>query len=95
MTNSGCFTTVSSPLQNIVAYFGMAPGIHEIHSSPAVEDIDNDGFSEIIVVGGTLNPSICTQGGLIVLNHLGKVEPGWPFFSLGTETSPAGKLRRA
>jgi hypothetical protein len=75
---------------DIAAYFGMAPGTHEIHSSPAVDDIDNDGFSEIIVGAGTLNPSICTQGGLIVLNHLGKVEPGWPFFSIGTETSPAG-----
>ncbi|GMQ77864.1 MAG: pyrrolo-quinoline quinone [Anaerolineae bacterium] len=75
---------------DIAPYFGMAPGTNEIHSSPAVEDIDNDGFAEIIVGVGTLNPSVCTQGGLIVLNHLGKVEPGWPFFSLGSETSPAG-----
>ncbi len=75
---------------DIAPYFDMSPGTHEIHSSPAVDDIDDDGFQEIIVGVGTLHPTVCTQGGLIVLNHLGKVEAGWPFLSFGDETPPSG-----
>ena len=35
---------------DIAPYFNMAPGTHEIHSSPAVEDIDRDGFLLHIII---------------------------------------------
>jgi hypothetical protein len=64
--------------KDIAPAFGMAPGTHEINSSPAVADIDNDGFPEIAVGAGTIWHNSCTQGGVIVLDHNGNVEPGWP-----------------
>jgi hypothetical protein len=67
---------------DIAAYFGMAPGTQEIHSSPAIADIDNDGYMEIAVGAGTTRGGVCTHGGVIVLNHLGGVEPGWPQLSV-------------
>ena len=56
--------------------FGMAPGTQHINASPAVADIDNDGRAEIVVATGTIYPSVCTQGGIIVLEHNGAVKPG-------------------
>ncbi len=73
---------------DIAPSFGMAPGTHEIHSSPAVADIDNDGFPEVIVGAGTIRHETCTQGGVIVLDHNGNVEPGWPKFAFDGHTPP-------
>ncbi|MFZ0545859.1 MAG: FG-GAP-like repeat-containing protein [Candidatus Promineifilaceae bacterium] len=64
--------------KDIAPAFGMAPGTQEISSSPAVADIDNDGFPEIAVGAGSIYASHCTQGGVIVLTHTGSVKPGWP-----------------
>ncbi len=75
---------------DIAPYFNMAAGTNEIQSSPAVADIDGDGYPEVAVGVGTFQPNICTRGGLIVLNHLGNVEPGWPFISADDETYPVG-----
>lgn len=67
--------------KDIAPAFGMAPGTQEIASSPAVADIDNDGFPEIAVGAGSTHPSSCTTGGVIVLSHTGNVEQGWPKLS--------------
>ena len=45
--------------------------------SPAVGDIDGDGFDEI-VVGVGRNESQDTTGGIHVFNHEGEPEEGWP-----------------
>jgi hypothetical protein len=62
--------------------FGMAPGTQEIASSPAVADIDGDGFPEIAVGAGSNFFTSCTKGGMIVLDHNGNVEPGWPYIGI-------------
>lgn len=71
-------------------YFGMAAGTQEIHSSPAIADIDNDGYPEIVVGAGTIYGTVCTQGGVIVLDHNGQVKPGWPQLSVDENTPPVG-----
>lgn len=76
--------------KDIASSFGMAPGTHEIHSSPAVADIDSDGFPEIVVGAGTLQHNVCTQGGVIVLNHNGDVEAGWPKLASDEYVPPEG-----
>ncbi|MDH4222265.1 MAG: S8 family serine peptidase [candidate division Zixibacteria bacterium] len=44
--------------------------------SPAVGDIDGDGYSEVVVgVGGS---TIAEMGGIEVFSHTGELEPGWP-----------------
>jgi hypothetical protein len=60
--------------------FGMAPDSQFIASSPAVADIDADGQPEIIVgTGSHFSPQyLCAHGGVIVLNHNGQVQNGWP-----------------
>jgi hypothetical protein len=70
--------------------FGMAAGTQQVTSSPAVADIDRDGRVEIVVGTGTLNSSVCTQGGIIVLEHNGSVKPGWPVLADDYATPPAG-----
>ncbi len=75
---------------DIAPHFGMAPGTHEIHSSPAVDDIDGDGRPEIAVGAGAHDPKVCTQGGVIVLDHQGRVEPGWPQLSVDNGIPPTG-----
>jgi len=95
VTNNGHVVAISSHGSllwdtDIAPFFDMAPGTHEILSSPAAADIDNDGFVEIAVGAGTTTHDICTRGGLIVLDHLGRVEDGWPFVSLGDTIVPLG-----
>jgi len=75
---------------DVAPYFNMPAGTNEIHSSPAVADIDGDGYPEIAVGVGTYQPNVCTFGGVIVLNHQGHVEPGWPILGFDSSTSPAG-----
>jgi hypothetical protein len=76
--------------RDIAPYFGMVSGEHEIHSSPAVADIDKDGYPEIVVGTGTIRSTTCTQGGMIVLNHNGQVQPGWPFLAHDDTIPPVG-----
>ena len=75
---------------DVAPYFNMAPGTNEIQSSPAVADIDSDGYPEIVVGVGTLNREVCTVGGVIVLNHQGEVETGWPIIGFDHDIPPAG-----
>ncbi len=55
--------------------FGLPAGAQEIHSSPAIGDIDNDGKNEI-VVGVGLRGLACSgpKGGIVVLEHNGSVK---------------------
>ena len=70
-------------VRDVAPAFGMPAGTHEIASSPAVGDIDNDGLPEIVVgVGTTANHcNPVHHGGMIVLEHDGTVKSGWPRFS--------------
>lgn len=76
--------------RDISPNFGMAANSEEIVSSPAVADIDGDGLPEIVVGVGTIYPSVCTQGGVIVLEHNGTVKSGWPFITDDYTVDPAG-----
>jgi hypothetical protein len=76
--------------KDIAPAFGMSPGKHEIHSSAAVADIDQDGYPEIAVGAGAKNPNVCTQGGLILLDHNGNVESGWPALAVDGSVAPSG-----
>ncbi len=43
--------------------------------SPAVGDIDGDGYAEVVIgAGGNINGA----GGIEVFSHTGELEPGWP-----------------
>ncbi len=76
---------------DVAPYFGMAANQQQIHSSPAVADINNDGFPEIVVGAGAKSAAYCTQGGVIVLRHNGQLAPGsWPFLSADTNITPIG-----
>ena len=70
--------------------FGMGSGQQQIASSPAVADIDKDGKMEVVVGVGTIYTSVCTKGGVIVLDHNGRVEPGWPFITQDYSIDPSG-----
>ena len=75
---------------DIAPHFGMSSGTHEIHARPAVADLDGDGSMEIVIGAGTLKPTVCTQGGVIVLNSNGGVKSGWPFLAADDDIAPAG-----
>ncbi|MFQ5399194.1 MAG: FG-GAP repeat domain-containing protein [Anaerolineae bacterium] len=64
--------------RDISSFFGMAPGTQVVTSSPAIGDIDGDGFVEIVVGVGSTYAADCTQGGVITLDRNGNVKPGWP-----------------
>lgn len=68
--------------------FGMAPNTQKIESSPAVADIDKDGFLEIVVGTGQAHPTNCYKGGVIVLDHNGAVKPNWPKLTSDFVISP-------
>ena len=76
--------------RDVSPYFGMASNTQQINSSPAIADIDNDGKLEIVVGTGTIHQSMCTQGGVIVLDHNGVKQSGWPFFTHDEYIPPAG-----
>ena len=69
--------------KDVAPSFGMSAGTHEIHSSPAVADIDGDNKLEIVVGTGAIDPNVCTNGGVIVLDHFGNTQAGWPKLSFG------------
>lgn len=75
---------------DVSSAFGMAAGTQEIASSPAVADVDADGRPEAVVGTGSIRPDVCTQGGIIVLDHNGNVQPGWPQFAADGSTPPPG-----
>ncbi len=75
---------------DVAPAFGMGGGKQQIASSPAVADIDRDGRMEVVVGVGTIYPSVCTKGGVIVLDHAGRVEPGWPFVAQDFAVPPSG-----
>jgi len=56
-----------------------------IISSPAVGDIDGDGFLEIAI--GTNQKNAGTYGVGYVLSHDGQIEPGWPAQLFGAYTN--------
>lgn len=76
--------------RDLSPYFGMSANTQEIASSPAVADIDGDGRVEIVVGTGTLRTNVCTQGGVMVLNHNGNPESGWPKLAEDRGIPPAG-----
>ena len=76
--------------KDVAAAFGMASNTQQINSSPAIADIDNDGQLEIVVGTGTKSQNTCTQGGVIVLDHNGNVQSGWPFFTADEFIPPSG-----
>ncbi len=76
--------------KDVAPYFGMAAGTQQIHSSPAVADLDGNGKIEIVVGAGTTSHSICTQGGVIALSSEGNVIQGFPVLSDNWEIPPKG-----
>jgi hypothetical protein len=64
--------------KDISTAFGTPANTNEITSSPAVADIDKDGQMEIAVGVGSLVISDHTQGGMVVLDHNGNIQSGWP-----------------
>lgn len=75
---------------DISPHFSLGPNQHEINSSPAVADIDNDGFVEIVLGVGTIHREVCTHGGVIALSHTGQVEQGWPQHTQDWAVAPVG-----
>lgn len=63
---------------DVAPYFGMPPNTQEIGSSPAIDDLDGDGWPEIAIGVGSIYPNVCTHGGVIVLQRDGSLRPGWP-----------------
>lgn len=76
--------------KDIAKAFGMSSNAQRIASSPAVADIDADGRLEIVVGTGSVYRTICTQGGVIALEHDGSVKKGWPFLAKDYTIPPAG-----
>lgn len=68
--------------------FDMAANSQQIHSSPAVADIDGDGDLEIVVGVGAIDGDTCTQGGVIAYDHNGNFL--WRFLTFDEFTSPSG-----
>ena len=94
-TNNGhllAYTHNGSLLWNtdIGPAFGLGAGKQQIASSPAVADIDKDGQMEVVVGTGTTDGSVCTKGGVIVLDHNGKVQRGFPFITQDVNVAPKG-----
>lgn len=75
---------------DIAGAFGMEPGTQEITSSPAVGDVDADGKMEVVVGVGTIRTTTCTQGGMVMLDHQGRMEAGWPQLADDWSIAPAG-----
>lgn len=76
--------------KDIAPAYGMAPETQEVQSGPAIADIDNDGSMEIVIANGPLRTySVCTPGGVIVLNKNGGVKPGWPQLSVDEGIPPS------
>ena len=74
---------------DVAPFFGMAANTDEIGSSPAVDDLDGDGWPEVVVGVGSIYPDVCTRGGVIVLDRNGRVRPGWPRLA-DDRSAPAG-----
>jgi hypothetical protein len=73
---------------DVAPAFDMEKNKQRIASSPAAADIDGDGRLEIVVGTGTTYRTICTQGGVIVLEHNGEVKNGWPFLTQNGDIPP-------
>jgi hypothetical protein len=57
--------------RDVAPYYGMAAGTQIMTSSPAVADIDGNGFPEIVIATGTVEPGYCAHGGILVLDRYG------------------------
>jgi hypothetical protein len=68
------------------------PGRSVINSAPAIADIDGDGEPEVVIsVGVPAASLIGYNGGMVVLDKNGRLEPGWPQVTtdqLGTDVTP-------
>lgn len=53
-------------------------GKSRIDSAPAVGDLDNDGWPEVVVSVGAPSSVTGYNGGMVVVSHDGKLRPGWP-----------------
>ena len=49
-----------------------------VASTPALADIDNDGWLEVVTGVGTDTNTLSHNGGVIVLTHDGRLATGWP-----------------
>ncbi len=49
-----------------------------VSSTPALADMDNDGWLEVVVGVGTDTNTLSHNGGVLVLTHDGRLVAGWP-----------------
>ena len=53
------------------------PSSTTIRQTPAIADLDGDGWNEVVIPVGTV-PEDRQNGGVVVLSHDGQLRPGWP-----------------
>jgi hypothetical protein len=64
---------------DLAPLFDLPPGEQRLRASPAVGDVDGDGYPNIVIATGSVDHDpVCRPGGVIVLDHLGRKLPGWP-----------------
>lgn len=80
-TNNGHVVAVSNGAilwdRDVAPYLGMSANSQSFASSPAIADLDGNGMPEVVVATSAI-ANDCKPGSVIVLDHQGRILPGWP-----------------